>query len=194
MADLSFLSAGPGAPADSIERFVRAAAGADLVDVAVAPVDAPFGRLWVAVTARGLVRVSYDPYDTLLADLAARVSPRVLEAPARADAVRRQLDEWFAGRRREFDLPLDRSLVRSDFQRRVLAAAEAIPYGARRTYADVAAAAGSPKAVRAAGTALGANPLCIVVPCHRVLRSGGALSGYAGGLAAKQWLLDREAG
>jgi methylated-DNA-[protein]-cysteine S-methyltransferase len=193
MTDLSFLSAGPGAPADTVDRFVAAADRAALVDVAVAPVDAPFGRLWVAVTERGVVRVSYDPYDTLLADLAARVSPRVLEAPARADAVRRQLDEWFAGKRRAFDLPLDRTLVRSEFQRRVLAAAEAIPYGAHRTYGDVAAAAGNPKAVRAAGSALGANPLCVVVPCHRVLRSGGGLGGYAGGLDAKRWLLEHEA-
>lgn len=191
MAELGFLRNGPGAPGAAVEAFVaRAAAEAD---VAVAPVDAPFGRVWVALTARGLARVSYDAYDDLLADLAARVSPRVLEAPARADEVRRQLDAYFAGERTAFDLALDWSLVRTPFQRRVLEAAAAVPYGASVTYTDVATSAGSPKAVRAAGSALGANPLCIVVPCHRVLRAGGALGGYAGGLDAKRWLLAREA-
>jgi methylated-DNA-[protein]-cysteine S-methyltransferase len=193
MADLSLLKSGPPAPAAAVETFLRAARDEALVDVAVAPVDAPFGRLWVAVTPRGLVRVAYDAYDALLADLAARVSPRVLDARGEADGARRQLDEFFGGARTAFDLPLDRSLVRTPFQRRVLDAAAAIPYGGRRTYADVAAAAGSPRAVRAAGSALGANPLCVVVPCHRVLRSGGGLGGYAGGVAAKRWLLDREA-
>ena len=189
MADLSFLSAGHGAPAGVVDRFVTAAE--PYADVAVATVDAPFGRLWVAVTERGLVRVAFaeDVYD----ELARRLSPRVLEAPGRADAVRRQLDEFFAGRRTSFDLDLDRSLVRSEFQRRILAAAETIPYGASRTYGEVAAAAGNAGAVRAAGSALGANPLCIVVPCHRVVRSGGGLGGYAGGLPAKRWLLAREA-
>jgi methylated-DNA-[protein]-cysteine S-methyltransferase len=182
----------PGTPGDAVDRFLAAADRESLVDVAVAPVDAPFGRLWVAVTARGLVRVAYDSYDDVLADLARRVSPRVLDAPAKADDVRRQLDDWFAGRRTGFDLALDFTLVRSEFQRRVLAAAAAIPYGGRRTYGEVATAAGNPRAVRAAGSALGANPLCVVVPCHRVLRAGGGLGGYAGGLAVKQWLLDAE--
>ncbi|HWL36883.1 MAG TPA: methylated-DNA--[protein]-cysteine S-methyltransferase [Frankiaceae bacterium] len=191
MAELAFLKNGPGAPAATVEAFVARAG--DEADVAVAPVDAPFGRVWVAVTARGLARVSYDAYDDLLADLAARVSPRVLEAPARADEVRRQLDGYFAGERTMFDLELDWSLVRTPFQRRVLEATAAVPYGASVTYTDVATSAGSPKAVRAAGSALGANPLCIVVPCHRVLRAGGALGGYAGGLDAKRWLLAREA-
>lgn len=190
MAELSVLSAGPGAPAAAVDRFLAAAA--PLADVAVAPVDAPFGRVWVAVTERGLVRVSFDAYDVVLGELAARVSPRVVEAPARADEARRQLDAYFAGERTAFDLPLDDRLVRSDFQRRVLAAASAIPYGRQRTYTEVATAAGNAKAVRAAGSALGANPVCIVVPCHRVLRAGGGLGGYAGGLPVKQWLLDRE--
>jgi methylated-DNA-[protein]-cysteine S-methyltransferase len=192
MADIdTLLRSSEPAPASVVDAFVGAAG--DLADVAVAPVDAPFGRVWVAVTARGLVRVAYGPYDALLDDLARRVSPRVLEAPARADAVRRQLDEWFAGARTSFDLALDWTLVRSEFQGRVLAATAAIPYGGHRTYTEVATEAGSARAVRAAGSALGANPLCIVVPCHRVLRAGGGLGGYAGGLAAKRWLLDREA-
>lgn len=195
MADLAILNAlgnGPGAPAGVVDRFLATAE--PLADVAVAPVDAPFGRLWVAVTDRGVVRVSYDPYDVLLADLARRVSPRVLEAPGRTDDVRHQLDAYFAGTRTAFDVALDDRLVRTPFQRRVLAAAAAIPYGGQATYGAVAASAGNANAVRAAGSALGANPLCVVVPCHRVVRAGGGLGGYAGGLAAKQWLLDREAG
>jgi methylated-DNA-[protein]-cysteine S-methyltransferase len=192
MADLSFLSSGPGLPADVLDRFVTAAE--PFADVAVAPVDAPFGRIHVAVTERGVVRVAYEPYDVLLDDLARRVSPRVLEAPGRTDAVRRQLDDYFSGARTAFDVALDDALMRTPFQRKVLAATAAIPYGERVTYGDVAAAAGNAKAVRAAGTALGGNPLCIVVPCHRVVRAGGDLGGYAGGVTAKRWLLDREAG
>lgn len=192
MADIdTLLRSSEPAPASVVDGFVRAAG--DLAEVAVAPVDAPFGRVWVAVTARGLVRVAYGDYDAVLDDLARRVSPRVLEAPARADDVRRQLDEWFGGRRTAFELPLDWTLVRSEFQRRVLAATAEIPYGGHRTYTEVAAEAGNARAVRAAGSALGANPLCIVVPCHRVLRAGGGLGGYAGGLPAKKWLLEREA-
>lgn len=197
MADVEhLLTAGPPgaavADAGAVDGFLRAAAREGLVDVAVAPVDAPFGRLFVAVTPRGVVRVSFDAYDALLADLARRVSPRVLEATGPTDAVRRELDAYFAGRLTRFEVPLDARLVRSAFQRKVLAAAAAIPYGARRTYGDVAAEAGSPRAVRAAGTALGHNPLCIVVPCHRVLPASGGVGGYAGGPAAKRWLLDRE--
>lgn len=193
MADLTVLRSGPGAPDAAVEAFAARALRDGLVDVAVAPVDAPFGRLWVAVTERGLVRVAFDGHDDVVAQLAAKVSPRVLDAPARADAVRRQLDEFFGGTRTAFSLPLDRTLVRSEFQRRVLDAAAAIPYGGHATYGAVAAAAGSPRAVRAAGSALGANPLCVVVPCHRVVPSSGGVGGYAGGPEAKRWLLDREA-
>jgi methylated-DNA-[protein]-cysteine S-methyltransferase len=193
MADVeTILRSGPDVPAGVLDRFMAAAE--PLADVAVAPVDAPFGRIWVAVTERGLVRVSFDPHEEVLAELARRVSPKVLDAPRRADEARRELDDYFAGRRHAFDLPLDWSLVRSEFQRRVLETAVAIPYGGQRTYTEVAAAAGNPRAVRAAGSALGANPLCIVVPCHRVLRIGGGLGGYAGGLPVKRWLLDREGG
>ncbi|MDQ1711602.1 MAG: methylated-DNA-[protein]-cysteine S-methyltransferase [Frankiaceae bacterium] len=196
MADIeSLLKAGPpdtGVPSRAVDAFLGAATEAGLVDVAVAPVDAPFGRLFVAVTPRGVVRVSYDDHDALLADLARRVSPRVLDAAGPTDAVRRELDAYFAGRLTRFEVPLDLSLVRTEFQRRVLAAAGRIPYGGRRTYTDVATEAGNARAVRAAGTALGRNPLCIVVPCHRVLPAGGGIGGYAGGGAAKRWLLDRE--
>ena len=193
MADIAtVLTSGPGVPAETVDRFLAAASDAELVDVAVAPVDAPFGRVWVAVTPRGLVRVTFDSHDDLLAELARKVSPRVLDAAAPTDAARRELDEYFAGRRTAFDLPLDTRLVRAGFQRSVLDAAAAIPYGRQSTYGEVAAGIGRPGAARAVGTALGANPLCIVIPCHRVLRSGGTISGYAGGPEVKRWLLDRE--
>ena len=187
MAELSF-------PAVDVPDFDIAAAAEreGLLDVAYGEVDAPFGRLVCAVTPRGLVRVSFDPAEETAEDLARRLSPRVLRAPAKVDAARRQLDDWFAGRRRDFDLRLDPALMRSDFQRAVLDVTRTIPYGTTKTYGEVAAGAGSPGAVRAAGSALGANPLCVVVPCHRVLRAGGGLGGYAGGLAAKEWLLASE--
>jgi methylated-DNA-[protein]-cysteine S-methyltransferase len=117
-----------------------------------------------------------------------------LESPGRLDEVRRELDEYFQGDRRAFDLPLDWSLTSSQFRRRVLERTARIPYGGTASYRDVASAAGNERAVRAAGTALGANPIPIVVPCHRVLRTGGALGGYGGGLDAKRYLLDLEAG
>jgi methylated-DNA-[protein]-cysteine S-methyltransferase len=127
----------------------------------------------------------------VLERLAARISPRIVEAPTPPDPLRRELEEYFAGRRRRFELPLDWSLV-GPFGQRVLRAASAIPYGGVLTYTQVAAEAGSPRGSRAAGNALGSNPIPIVVPCHRVLRSGGALGGYAGGLDRKRWLLELE--
>jgi methylated-DNA-[protein]-cysteine S-methyltransferase len=176
------------------ERFVRRALDDGLVDVAYAPVDSPVGELVAAVTPRGLVRLAYEDGrgDAVLAELAARVSPRVIEAPARLDDVRRQLDEYFTGTRRGFELPVDLALVRGPFARRLLEATARIPFGSTSTYAGVAEAAGSARAVRAAGNALGANPVPIVVPCHRVLRSGGALGGYTGGLERKERLLELE--
>lgn len=181
--------------ARAIDRFRERAADAGLLDVAYAGVDSPFGKLLVAQTPRGLVRVglpNQDP-DALLAELAAKVSPRVLEAPERLDEARRELDRYFAGELRSFELPLDWSLSRG-FRRRVLAAGVAsIPYGETRTYTEVATGAGNPRAVRAVGSACGSNPIPLVVPCHRVLRVGGALGGYAGGLAMKESLLDFEA-
>jgi methylated-DNA-[protein]-cysteine S-methyltransferase len=175
---------------------LKVAEGAEaerLLDVAYARYDSPIGELLLAATPRGLVRVGFpteDP-DATLAQLAARVSPRVLESPARLDSARRELDEYFAGRRRAFELPLDWQLTRG-FRRRVLEATARIPFGETSTYTAMAGAAGSPRAHRAAGSALGSNPLPVVVPCHRVLRIGGALGGYGGGLEVKQTLLRLE--
>ncbi|HVF19669.1 MAG TPA: methylated-DNA--[protein]-cysteine S-methyltransferase [Mycobacteriales bacterium] len=181
------------APDRLTARLLGAADTEGLIDVAYAVVDAPLGHLVVAATDVGVVRVSFDPPEVAADELSRRVSPRVLELPRRLDAVRRELDEYFAGRRQSFDVALDWRLVTGPFARRVLGHTAAIPFGRTSTYADVAAAAGNPQASRATGNALGANPLCVVVPCHRVLRSGGGLGGYAGGLPAKRLLLDLEA-
>jgi methylated-DNA-[protein]-cysteine S-methyltransferase len=165
-----------------------------LVDVAYTSVDSPLGPLLLAATPRGLVKVSYADFrgtDAVLEDLAARISPRVLEAPARLDPVRRELDEYFAGRRTGFDTPLDWSHL-AGFTRKVLRATARIGFGETSTYAGVATRAGSPRAVRAAGNALGANPMPVIVPCHRVLRTGGALGGYTGGTERKEFLLRLE--
>lgn len=180
------------APAGSRERLLAAAERERLVDVAYAVVDAPLGPLVVAATDAGVVRISFDSLDVATVELARRVSPRVLESPRRLDSARRELDEYFAGRRRHFEIPLDWRLVTGPFARRVLTHTASIAFGSTSTYAEVAAAAGNPQASRATGNALGANPLCVVVPCHRVLRSGGGLGGYAGGLPAKRLLLDLE--
>jgi methylated-DNA-[protein]-cysteine S-methyltransferase len=187
------------APADDLAGALRrAAARADaegLVDVGYAQVDSPLGRLVLAATPRGLLRVAYEDFDggldAVLEHLAQRVSPRILEAPDRLDAVRRELDEYFAGARRAFDLPLDLVGV-APFTRRVLEATARIPFGATSTYREVAGAAGSPKAFRATGNALGSNPVPIVVPCHRVLATGGGLGGYTGGTHRKEVLLGLE--
>jgi methylated-DNA-[protein]-cysteine S-methyltransferase len=154
-----------------------------LVDVAFTSVPSPFGDLLVAATRRGLVRLAYpnETVDGVLADLAASVSPRVLEAPGRLDEVRRELEEYFVGERHRFDVPVDWTLVMEGFSRRVLQATARVPFGRVTTYGDVARRAGSPRAARAAGNALGSNPIPIVVPCHRVIRSGGELGGYGGG-------------
>lgn len=181
-------------PASAGAKLADRAAADGLLDVAYATVDSPLGPLVVAATPRGLVRVAYSEAvsrDEVLEDLAARVSPRVLEAPARVDEPRRELDEYFAGRRQEFDLPIDWSILRG-FTLKVLRETARIDFGELRSYADVASAAGSPRAVRAAGNALGANPMPVVVPCHRVVRTGGALGGYTGGLERKEFLLRME--
>jgi methylated-DNA-[protein]-cysteine S-methyltransferase len=180
-------------PSDSPSLAERAAEEG-LLDVAYTSVDSPLGPLVVAATPKGLVRVSYTEFrgeGDVLEDLARRVSPRVLEAPAKLDPLRRELDEYFDGRREQFDVPIDWSYL-AGFTREVLRATAAIPFGDVSTYAGVADAAGSPRAVRAAGNALGANPMPVVVPCHRVLRTGGALGGYTGGLERKEFLLRLE--
>ncbi len=171
------------------------AAAATEADVVYAELDSPVGPIVAAATAKGLARLAYRDFngglDAVLEALAKRLSPRIVEAPARLDAVRRELDEYFAGRRRSFDLPVDLSLT-APFGRAVLEACARIPFGATSSYRAVAAEAGRPSASRAAGNALGANPIPIVVPCHRVLRTGGGLGGYTGGLATKQHLLALE--
>lgn len=175
-------------------RLAAAAAREGILDVAYRVVDTPVGSLLLAATARGLVRVAYpgQGHDAALAQLAAAVSPRILAAPARLDAVARQLEEYFTRQRRVFDVPVDLRLA-TGFRRQVLDWLPRIPYGATATYTQAAAAAGNSRAVRAAGTACAANPVPIVVPCHRVIRSDGSSGGYAGGPAAKQALLALEA-
>ena len=179
--------------ADAARRLVERAVAEGLADVSFTPVDSPFGTLHVAATKRGLVRVAFpeEELDSVLERLSIRLSPRIVEARAPLDPVRRELDEYFAGRRREFDLALDWSLI-GPFGRRVLRVTSEIPYGGVLSYAEVAAEAGSPRGSRAAGNALGSNPMPIVIPCHRVLRSGGHLGGYGGGVQRKRWLLELE--
>ena len=174
-------------------ELARRAADAGLLDVAYSVADSPLGPLTVIVTNHGLVRLSYadEAIDEQLVDIASRVSPRVLASPERTDAVRRQLDEYFAGRRHRFDIPIDWRLVRG-FAGQVLRATARIPFGAVASYREVAAEAGSPNAYRAAGNALGSNPIPIVVPCHRVLHAGGGLGGYTGGIERKRYLLQLE--
>jgi methylated-DNA-[protein]-cysteine S-methyltransferase len=177
----------------SLNRLVKRASEEDLLDVAYTTTDSPFGPLLLATTPKGLVRVGLPNQDAdeLLVDLATRVSPRVLEAPAQLDETRRELDLYFEGKLAEFDLPLDWRLSK-DFRRKVLRAIARIPYGQTRSYTQMATSAGNVRAVRAAGTACGTNPIPVVVPCHRVLRSGGALGGYGGGLPMKEALLRLE--
>ncbi len=172
----------------------EAAAAAGLLDVAYATTDSPLGTLLLATTPRGLVRLAYVDYedeDEVLEQLATDVSPRVLRVARRLDDPRRELDQYFAGRRHEFDLPLDWQLSRG-FGRRVLEATARIPFGSTATYKQVATEAGNARAYRAAGNALGSNPIPIVVPCHRILHSGGGLGGYTGGLDRKRVLLTVE--
>jgi len=174
-------------------RLGRRAAAQGLLDVAYGTYDSPLGALTVAVTARGLVRLSYpgEGIEAQLDELADRISPRVLEAPEQTDEVRRQLDAYFAGDRTSFEVPIDWRLVRG-FAGNVLRATARIPFGTVSSYREVAAEAGSPNAYRAAGNALGSNPIPIVVPCHRVLHAGGGLGGYTGGLERKRFLLQLE--
>jgi methylated-DNA-[protein]-cysteine S-methyltransferase len=187
------------APSAELDRkalgaaLAQRAGKASLLDVAYAELDSPIGELIVFVTQRGLLRVKYadEPIEEVLAEVAARVSPRILRAPSRTDSVRRELDGYFALRRQRFDLPIDWSLVRG-FAGSVLRETARIPFGDVRSYGQVASQAGSPRAARAAGNALGSNPIPIVVPCHRVLHADGGLGGYSGGLDRKRYLLALE--
>jgi methylated-DNA-[protein]-cysteine S-methyltransferase len=181
----------PAALDDATARFLAHAEP----DVAYTVVDSPIGALVAAATPVGLVRLAYEDFngglDAVLDNLAGRLSPRILESPKKLDPVRRELDEYFAGKREGFDLAIDWSLY-SDFGRRVLQATAAIPFGQTATYGDVAARAGNAKASRAAGRALGANAIPIVVPCHRVIGTSGKLTGYTGGMHRKEALLRLE--
>ena len=175
-------------------ELVRRAAAGDVLDVAYRTVDSPFGGLLVAATAKGVVRVAFasEPHDAVLAALAGRISPRILHAPGRLDAVAAELEEYFEGRRRSFTVPVDRQLT-AGFRAAVLAQLSRIPYGSTASYGDVAAAVGHPAASRAVGTACANNPVPVVVPCHRVVRADGTPGGYVGGPDAKRALLDLEA-
>ena len=174
-------------------RLVQNAERAQLLDIGYDVVDSPLGPLLLAGTEIGLVRIAYavEDHDRVLSDLADRVSPRLLRAPDRVAAAARQLDEYFAGRRQGFDLPLDLRLS-AGFRRSVLDQLRRIEFGATRSYAEIAAAAGSPRAVRAVGSACATNPIPVVVPCHRVVRTDGSPGGYVGGLDAKRSLLALE--
>ncbi len=178
-------------PDPALPDITKAAEQSGLLDVAYATLDSPVGELLLAATPRGLARIAYlDPgeADEVLADLAARISPRILRSPRRLDRPRRELEEYFGRGRTRFDMPLDWTLS-AGFARKVLRATARIPYGGHSTYMQVAERAGSPRAYRAAGTALGRNPLPIIVPCHRVLHANGGLGGYTGGLERKRTLL-----
>jgi len=179
---------------DFIEQLAARAADEGLLDVAYATLDSPVGELVVAATDRGLVRIGLpgQPLESVLAQLTDGVSPRVLSYPRRLDDARRELDQYFAGKRQRFELAVDWRLSHPGFYRRVLRETAKVPFGEMITYGQAAKRAGSPRAFRAAGTALGSNPVPIVVPCHRVIRSGGELGNYGGGPEMKRFLLELE--
>ena len=175
-------------------RFREAATEAGLVDVSFDVADTQIGPLLLAVTERGLCRISFDPEpDRETETLARTFGVRVLRAPRELDSVRRELDEYFEGRRRDFDLPLDLR-GREGFSRDILERLSKVPYGEVTTYKSLAVEAGNPRAARAVGTIMNRNPIPIVLPCHRVVGSNGSLVGYGGGLERKRLLLDLEAG
>ncbi|MBP2412387.1 methylated-DNA-[protein]-cysteine S-methyltransferase [Arthrobacter stackebrandtii] len=193
-AGLAALAGGEEAAAERLHAaLARAAAQDGLLDVAYRIVDSPVGPLLLAATDAGLVRVAFarEGHDTVLEQLSAAVSPRVLREPGRLDGAARELDEYFEGRRHTFGLPLDLRLA-GGFRREVLAHLPEIGYGHTASYAAVAALTSSPRAVRAVGTACARNPLPLVVPCHRVVRSDGSQGAYLGGTEAKAWLLALE--
>ena len=186
-----------GASDDSDElarRFAEMAAASGDAEVAFATVDTPVGTTSVAATSRGIVSVGLPNHalDDFVERLASDISPRIVEAPGRLDDARRELSEFFEGERREFGLELDWALVPGGFYRKVLNATARLPYGSTKTYGEIAKSAGNPRAHRAAGTALGVNPLPIVVPCHRIVRAGPDPGNYGGGPELKRWLLELE--
>jgi methylated-DNA-[protein]-cysteine S-methyltransferase len=171
----------------------RRAEADGLVEIAYTTADSPYGTLTLAATEEGLVALGLPnlPTDEILETISAKVSPRILESPGRLDEVQRELDLYFEGRLKSFDVPLDWRLS-TGFRQRVLREIDRIPFGETRSYTDMAKGAGNPRAVRAAGSACGSNPIPIIVPCHRVLRTGGGLGGYGGGLPLKEELLRLE--
>ena len=196
--DVSALIAATSAGPEVVERLHRdleeAAAREKLLDIAYTTIDTPIGSLLLAATERGLVRVAFDSedHDKVLETLAIRLSPRILRAPKRLEQAARELHQYFAGTRKSFDLILDLSLS-SGFRQLVQRHLPEIAYGHTQSYAQVARLVGNPKAVRAVGSACATNPLPVVVPCHRVVRTDGSLGGYAGGLLVKTALLRLEA-
>jgi methylated-DNA-[protein]-cysteine S-methyltransferase len=191
--DAAFPPANPAVTNDLRDRLAGRADEAGLLDVAYRTVDSPFGLLLVAATRAGLVRIAFEreDHDAVLTGLATSISPRILHSGQRTDVVARQLDEYFAGVRHQFEVPVDLQLVHG-FRRAVIAHLRQIPYGSTESYATVAKAAGSAGAVRAAGSACGHNPLPVVVPCHRVIRSDGSIGQYLGGAEMKAALLALE--
>ena len=184
----------PGEAEAASMRVIELAEREGLADVAYASFDSPIGTGHIAATERGIVAVGLPnrPEDDFLAELATVISPRVLELPSRLDEARRELDQYFDRDRERFELELDWSLVPRGFYGRVLRATAKLPFGATATYGEMAGRAGNPRAFRAAGTALGSNPIPIVVPCHRVVRAGGELGEYGGGAPMKEFLLRLE--
>jgi methylated-DNA-[protein]-cysteine S-methyltransferase len=183
----------------AVQGLLARAEGDGLIDVAYAEIGSPFGELLIARTDRGVVRVALPTHrgnqrsrDEVLEELAQLVSPRILESPKRLDEERRELEDYFEGRRHEFDVPVDWSLTSPGFRSRALHAVARIPYGRTKTYAEIARAAGNQRAFRAAGTACGYNPIPLIVPCHRVVQSGGGIGNYGGGPEMKRALLDLE--
>jgi methylated-DNA-[protein]-cysteine S-methyltransferase len=192
--DLKRLAARGDAHAQELaDGLSREAAGRGLLDVAVADVDSPLGRLLVAVTSRGVLRVAFEEEDRdrVLAQIAREISPRILESAGATDETRRELEEFFEAARTRFALRVDRRLIHG-IARDVLRATSRIPYGQTSTYGTVARTIGRPTASRAVGRALGSNPIPIVIPCHRVIGASGSLTGYGGGLERKVALLELE--
>jgi methylated-DNA-[protein]-cysteine S-methyltransferase len=182
------------AAAEASGRLVERADREGLAEIGYATLQTPLGVAVLAATRRGLLRVALpnQPLEEVLEDLAAEISPRIVELPRRLDPARRELDEYFEGRRESFDLALDWRLTEPGFSARVLRQTAKLPYGVTASYGEIAQRAGNPRAYRAAGSALGRNPIPIVVPCHRVLLSGGKLGNYGGGPEMKRWLLRLE--